>query len=180
MTRPRRSTRITRLHRYHEAVRPCSPHQYSTPCGSAAWSSPFHERPRATTAPLAARGRGTTGSHVPYRSPGQARAAFMPDTTWAVNGYPPGSSRDTWSASVSMPSGSLSTRRQRIAFARLLGPPLTRSRRAFSATLGTPALDRRTLRWFCGLPPPEVQAAARPSQTGKEPPGERRKVGADA
>src|SRR5450755_3342725 len=81
MTRPRRSTRITGRHRYHEAVRPCAPHRYSAPRGSAAWGSPFHERPRATTAPLTARERGTTGSHVPHRSPDQARAAFMPDTT---------------------------------------------------------------------------------------------------
>src|ERR1700747_334553 len=57
MTSPRRSTRITGRHHYHEAVRPCSPHQYSTPHGSAARSSPFHARPQATTAPLAARGR---------------------------------------------------------------------------------------------------------------------------
>lgn len=76
----------------------------------------------------------------------------MPDTTWLVNGYPPGLSRSTWSASVSMPSESLSTRRQRFTFVRLLGPHLTRSRRAFPATLSTPALDRRTLRWFAASP----------------------------
>lgn len=51
-----------------------------------------------------------------------------------------------------MSSESLSTRLQRFAFARLLGPHLTRSRRAFSATLRTPALDRRTLRWFAPSP----------------------------
>ena len=42
----------------------------------------------------------------------------------------------------------LSTRRQRFAFARLPGPHLTHSGCAFSATLTTPALDRRSLRWF--------------------------------
>ncbi len=169
MTRPRRSTRITGLHRYHETVRPCAPHQYSTPRGSAAWSSPFHQRPQATTAPLAARGRGTTGSHVPHRSPDQARAAFMPDTTWAVNGYPPGSSRDTWSASVLMSSESLSTRRQRFASARLLGPHLTRSRRAFSTTLGTPALDQRTL-WRFAASPRRAAAEDHQPKTGPAPP----------
>src|SRR3954447_14862320 len=30
-TRPLRSTRITRLHRYYETVRPCAPHRYSAP-----------------------------------------------------------------------------------------------------------------------------------------------------
>ena len=42
----------------------------------------------------------------------------------------------------------LSTRHQRFAFVRLLGSHLTHSRCAFSATLTTPALDRRSLRWF--------------------------------
>jgi hypothetical protein len=40
----------------------------------------------------------------------------------------------------------VTTRHQRIAQARLLGPHLTRSRRAFSVTLSTPVLDRRTSR----------------------------------
>jgi hypothetical protein len=164
VTRPRRSTRITRLHRYHGMVRPCSPHQYSTPCGSAAWGSPFHKRPRATTAPLAAP-RTRDDRFAPEPGP-SSRAAFMPDTAWAVNGYPPGSSRDTWSASVSMPSGSLSTRHRRIAFARLLGPHLTRSRRAFSATLGTPALDRRTLRWFAASPRRAAAEDHQPQEAG--------------
>jgi hypothetical protein len=53
MTRPRRSARITGPHRYHETVRPCAPHRYSAPRGSAAWGSPFHARPQAITAPLA-------------------------------------------------------------------------------------------------------------------------------
>ena len=33
---------------------------------------------------------GATGSHVPNRSPSQARAAYVPDATWAVNRHPPG------------------------------------------------------------------------------------------
>lgn len=170
MTHPRRSTRITGLHSYHETVRPCAPHRYSTPRGSAARGSPFHQRPQATTAPLAARGRGTTGSHVPHRSPDQARAAFMPDTTWAVNGYPPGSSRDTWSASVLMSSESLSTRHRRFALARLLGPHLPRSRRDFSATLSTPALDQRTLRRFAASPRRAAAEDHRPNRSAPPSP----------
>lgn len=34
MTRPLRSARITRHHRYYEPVRPCAPHQYSAPRSS--------------------------------------------------------------------------------------------------------------------------------------------------
>jgi hypothetical protein len=34
-TRPLRSTRITELHRYYEAVRPCSPHRYPAPRGGS-------------------------------------------------------------------------------------------------------------------------------------------------
>ena len=46
----------------------------------------------------------------------------------------------------------LSTRHQRFAFARLSEPYLTGSRPAFSATLTTTALDRRSLRWFGACP----------------------------
>jgi hypothetical protein len=58
--------------------------------------------------PLAAGGAGSrlgaTGSHVPHRSLDQARAAFMPDTAWAVSRLPPGSSRGPDHAPVSMSS----------------------------------------------------------------------------
>jgi hypothetical protein len=39
----------------------------------------------------------------------RTRTAFMPDTTWPANGYPPGSSRGYWGAPVSMPSTGLDT-----------------------------------------------------------------------
>ena len=39
MTRPLGSTRITRLHRYYEAARPCAPHRYSAPCRSCGLGS---------------------------------------------------------------------------------------------------------------------------------------------
>src|SRR5438128_104779 len=35
-----------------------------------------------------------TGSHVPHQSPSQARAAFMPDTVWAVSRCLPDYSRE--------------------------------------------------------------------------------------
>jgi hypothetical protein len=46
----------------------------------------------------------------------------------------------------------VSTRHQWFASARLRDSHLTRSRRAVSATLTTPALDRRSLRWFAASP----------------------------
>src|ERR1700676_4014128 len=46
----------------------------------------------------------------------------------------------------------LSTRHQRFARARLSEPYLTGSSPAFSATLTTPAFDRRSLRWFEACP----------------------------
>src|SRR5450756_1869210 len=73
MTRPLRSTGITPLQRYYEAVRPSPAHRYFRPRG---WSRlhlfPWHRRP---------------GSHVPYKSPIELRAAYMPDAAWAVSGY---------------------------------------------------------------------------------------------
>jgi hypothetical protein len=58
---------------------------------------------QAHAAPLAARGRGTTGSHVPHRSPDQARATSTPDTTWPISRHPPDSSRTRTPRPVSMP-----------------------------------------------------------------------------
>src|SRR5437764_11073332 len=69
---------------------------------------------------------------------------------------------------VLMPS-TLSTLQQWFARARLLDPHLTRSRHAVSASLTTPALNRRSMRWFeatpCraapeGLPPSPAQLLA--------------------
>src|SRR5437764_11184658 len=38
---------------------------------------------------------GTTGSCVPYRSPSQGHAAFMPDAGWSVGRLPPTLARGT-------------------------------------------------------------------------------------
>src|SRR5258705_139875 len=75
MTHPRRSMGIAPLRRYYEAVRPSPAHRYFQPHG---WSRlcffPWHRRP---------------GSHVPYRSLVELRAAYTPDAARSVSGHPP-------------------------------------------------------------------------------------------
>ena len=68
---------------------------------SAAWGPPSRA---GTDGPHTADGVGATGSHVPHQSLSRARAAFMPDTAWAVSRSPPGSSRGNDSPPVSMSS----------------------------------------------------------------------------
>jgi hypothetical protein len=62
-------------HPYYELLRPCAPRRYSGPCGV-----------RHLDVSL---GIGATGSHVPYKSLVELRAAYMPDGAWAVSGRPP-------------------------------------------------------------------------------------------
>jgi hypothetical protein len=61
------------LRHYYRAVRPSPAHRYFR-----GWSRlrlfPWHRRP---------------GSHVPYKSQIELRAASMPDAAWAVSGHPP-------------------------------------------------------------------------------------------
>ena len=119
MTRPLRSTRVTRLHHYYETVRPRAPRRYSASCGV--------DRLRISLSPPAPRAGGivgATGSHVPCKSPGQARAAYMPDAVWAVGRLPPDLSRSPGLAPVSTPLRFLTTRHQRFALARLPDPHL--------------------------------------------------------
>jgi hypothetical protein len=54
VTCPLRSTGITPLLGYYEAVRPWPVHRYCRPCGSSTCASPLHHQP---------------GSQVPYESP---------------------------------------------------------------------------------------------------------------
>ena len=152
MIRPRRSTRITGLHSYHGAVRPCAPHRYSAPRSFRCSGISLHDRPRPRTAPLAVRRRGATGSHVPYRSPDQARATSMPDTAWPTSRPPPGSSRGSGSAPVSMSSSRFDTSSVVHSRSPSWSTPDALDGAPFSATLSTPALDRRTLRWFAAPP----------------------------
>ena len=153
MTSPRRSTRITGRHHYHGAVRPCAADRYSGPRGfshSDGSLSTTSRRPKQRHW-LAAQYR-SAGSHVPHRSPSQARATSRPDATWAVSRLPPDLSRACRTSPVLTSSLNISTRHQWFTHVRLLDSHLTRSRRAFSATLNTTALDRSTLRWFAASP----------------------------
>jgi len=76
----------------------------------------------------------------------------MPDTAWPISRHPPGSSRGHKPSPVSMPlvvfrhviSGSLA-----LAF---VIHTCRAQRRDFSATLTTPALNRRSSRWFEASP----------------------------
>ena len=60
------------LRHYYGLLRPCAPLRYSRPRGwSRLWLVPWHRR---------------TGSHVPYESLVELRAAYMPDATRTVSG----------------------------------------------------------------------------------------------
>ena len=66
---------LQNLHPYYEPLRPCDPHRYSGPCGFSRLDVSLRI--------------GTTGSHVPYKSLVQLRAAYTPDAARAVSGHPP-------------------------------------------------------------------------------------------
>ena len=74
MTRPLCSTGITPLRRYYGAVRPSPAHRYFRPRG---WRRlclfPWHRRP---------------GSHVPYKSLIELRAAYTPDAARSGDRHP--------------------------------------------------------------------------------------------
>ena len=122
MTRPLRSARITGPQRYYETVRPRAPRRYSAPHGDGRLGISLSPPAQQADSSI-----GATGSHVPCKSPGQARAAYMPDAIWAVSRLPPDLSRSPGHAPVSTPLRKLTTRQQRFAFARLPDPHLTRS-----------------------------------------------------
>jgi len=145
--RPLCSTRITRLHRYYGTVRPCAPPRYSAPrsdrCLGSSLSRPGSQRPIET----GRRYRGDTFPRsMPEPEPSSRRlhAGHHAGSKQVSPALIPGHRLDPgFDATYS-----LSTRHQRFAHARLLGSHLTPSRGAFPATLTTPALDRRSLRWF--------------------------------
>src|SRR5467141_4231617 len=134
MTRPLCPTSITSLRRYYGAVRPSPAHRYFQPRG---WSRlcffPWHRRP---------------GSHVPYQSLIELRAAYMPDAAWAVSVHPPSSSRKMGQPPVLTSSNRISTLLQRFACARLSQSYLSKSCSDFSATFTTIAFDDSSLRWL--------------------------------
>src|SRR5260221_13373980 len=87
VARPRRSTRITRLLSYHGAIRPSS--TASVLC--LLRFLPLEGLPYVVgTGPPLHPG---AGSHVPHRSPDQARATSTPDAAWPVSRLPPDLSR---------------------------------------------------------------------------------------
>ena len=134
MTRPLRSTGITPLRHYYEAVRPSPAHQYFQPRG---WSRlcffPWHRRP---------------GSHVPHKSQIELRAAYTPDAAWAVSEHPPSLSRKVGQPPVLTSPNPISTLQKRFACARLSQSYLPESCSGFSATFTTVAFDHSSLRWF--------------------------------
>src|ERR1700757_3546744 len=87
---------------------------------------------------------GATGSRVPHRSLVQGHAAFTPDAAWTAI-RPPQARPGLTKSPRFRHRLALSTRHQRFAYAGLPEPYLTGSGPAFSATLTTTALYRRSL-----------------------------------
>ena len=134
MTHPLRSTGITPLQHYYRAVRPSPAHRYFRPRG---WSRlrlfPWHRRP---------------GSHVPYKSQIELRAAYMPDAAWAVSVHPSSLSRKMGQPPVLTSSNRISTLHRRFTCVRLSQSCLPKSCSGFSATFTTIAFDDSSLRWL--------------------------------
>jgi len=116
-----RSTRITRLHRYYELIRPCAPRRYSHPRSS-----------RSLGFSLLI---GAPGSHVPPGSLNQDRAVYLPATAQPVSRSPLDFFTDPKSNLLSMAVVSISTAHQRFTRVRLPGPHLTESCPAFSRSV---------------------------------------------
>jgi hypothetical protein len=88
------------------------------------------------------------GSHVPYESLVELRAAYTPDAARAVSGHLPKLIPEEGSPPVLTSPNPLSTLLQRFARARLSRPCLPESCPGVSATLTTAAFDRSSLRWL--------------------------------
>ena len=134
MTRPLRSAGITPLRHYYGAVRPSPAHRYFQP---RSWSRlcffPWHRRP---------------GSHVPYQSLIELRAAYMPDAAWAVSVHPPSLSRKMGQPPVLTSPNRISTLYRRFTYVRLSQSCLPKSCSGFSATFTTVAFNDSSLRWL--------------------------------
>src|SRR6202007_1216191 len=89
-----------------------------------------------------------SGSHVPYKSLVELRAAYMPDAARAVSRHPPKLILEEGSPPVLTSSNPLSTLHRRFACARLSQPCLPESCPGVSATLTTIAFDISSLRWL--------------------------------
>ncbi len=123
MTRPRRSARITGLHSYHKAVRPCATHRYSSPRGCCR-----SDRSLSRQTPMSGAGHRIAAQVPTFPIEAQVKLAPPPCRT------PPGQSAGTRQAHhgpelqarfrCHLP---VSTRRQWFTHVRLLDPHLTRS-----------------------------------------------------
>jgi hypothetical protein len=133
MSRPLRSTRITGLHRYYEPVR----QRAAATVLSASQFPPLDALPLTATR----LGGGCVGARLPTfhaEAADRAHAASMPGTAWPARRDVRQTHPGTYPSSrFRCHLGSITTRRQRFAHARLPGPHLTRSGRAFSPTLTT-------------------------------------------
>ena len=145
MTRLLRSTPITGLHHYYEPVRQPDPRRYSHP--RYARATPLSPTRRARMRSV---GSGLLLFHAVAAD--RARVAFMPDTAWLISGHPPDSSRDRSHTPVSMSPVFISTRRQRIACARLPDPHLTRHACLFPHRSPRSRHRFRSMWWFEASP----------------------------
>ena len=133
-------------------VRPCAPHRYSLPHSSCCLG--FSLPPRTagqscTTGPPQSRGdRFPRSAREPRPRSRHLHAGHHLANTQAPARLIPGKQRDPGFDVTH----TLTTLHQWFTRVRLRDPHLTRSWHAFSATLGTPALDRRTSRWFAVFP----------------------------
>ena len=129
-----RSTRVTRLHRYYEPVRPSASHRYSAPHGSTTWSSPFASRQEVPTF----RTRACAGLTPPScRSP-LGQSSRLPPS------FVPGQQLEPGFDDVP----TLSTRHQRFTHVRLPSAHLTGSSRLFPNRSPPRPLGQRSIRWF--------------------------------
>ena len=166
MTRPRRSTRITGRHHYHEAVRPCAAHQYSTPSRFpplGALPSMNDRRPQPLHWPPAGARRQVhtfhTGAQTKLAPPPRRRP---PGQYSGIPQAHPGPSKQARFRS----HRSLSTRQQWFALARLPGPHLPRSTARRFPQRSPPRLLTAAA---CGglQPPPEGRLRRTTSPTGR-------------
>jgi hypothetical protein len=169
MTSPRRSTRITGLHSYHEAVRPCAPHQYSTPRGfgrlglSLPRTTAGHNS--ATGRPRARDDRFTRSASKPKPSSRHLHAGHRLANRQAPARLIPGSGLHPVLMSSVHAFDTSSVDRFRSPS---WPTPAALRGATFPQTLTTTTLDRSSLRWFAASP---YRAAAEDRQpTGPAPP----------
>src|SRR5205809_2595243 len=127
---PLGSTRITGLHSYYEQVR----QRASQPVLSSSQFLPLGVLPLAASPGAYFE---ATPSHVPSERLVRAHAACTPDTTWAVNRYPPGSSQSIRPTLVSVSTKLNFDASTAEISHHLPGPHLTRSCVPFHVPLTT-------------------------------------------